>query len=78
MSTFSRVIVSALMATLYFAAPVAVRAQSAADSDQPSEATWNSIKGDIFKNRSILDGSGLVILDAPRVLASTPKLPASI
>jgi sulfur-oxidizing protein SoxY len=45
---------------------VAVRAQSAADPDQPSEATWNSIKGDIFKNRPILDGSGLVILDAPR------------
>ena len=34
--------------------------------DQPSEETWNSIKGDIFKDRPILDGSGLVILDAPR------------
>jgi sulfur-oxidizing protein SoxY len=67
MSVFSRVIVSALMAALYFAAPAVARAQSAApDADQPSEATWNSIKGDIFKNRPILDGTGLVVLDAPR------------
>ena len=42
-------------------------AQSAAPSqDQPSEETWNSIRGDIFKDRPILDGAGLVILDAPR------------
>jgi sulfur-oxidizing protein SoxY len=42
-------------------------AQSAAsDQDQPSEETWNSIRGDIFKDRPILDGAGLVILDAPR------------
>ncbi len=55
------------MATLWLAAPAAVLAQSAsADSDQPSEATWNSIKGDIFKDRPILDGAGLVVLDAPR------------
>ena len=67
MSVFSRVIVSALMAAFCFAAPAVVRAQSAApDADQPSEATWNSIKGDIFKNRPILDGTGLVVLDAPR------------
>src|SRR5579864_3773696 len=67
MSVFSRVIVSALMAALYFAAPAVARAQRAApDADQPSEATWNSIKGDIFKNRPILDGTGLVVLDAPR------------
>ncbi|MGC2812777.1 MAG: quinoprotein dehydrogenase-associated SoxYZ-like carrier [Bradyrhizobium sp.] len=67
MSAFSRVIVSALMAAFCFAAPAVVRAQSAApDADQPSEATWNSIKGDIFKNRPILDGTGLVVLDAPR------------
>ena len=55
------------MAAVYVAAPTAVRAQAAAASqDQPSEETWNSIKGDIFKGRPILDGSGLVILDAPR------------
>ena len=79
MSIFSRVIVPALTAALcyaaplylaaplYFAAPMVARAQSAtADADQPSEATWNSIKGDIFKDRPILDGTGLVILDAPR------------
>jgi sulfur-oxidizing protein SoxY len=67
MSVISRVMVSALLATLCFAAPASLRAQSApADADQPSEATWNSIKGDIFKNRPILDGTGLVVLDAPR------------
>ncbi len=62
MSIFSRVIVPALVAAVYFAGPPAAYAQA----EQPSEETWNSIKGDIFKNRPILDGSGLVILDAPR------------
>ena len=47
--------------------PPAARAQAAsAGAEQPSEETWNSIKGDIFRDRPILDGSGLVILDAPR------------
>lgn len=53
------------MAALCLALPVAARAQGAAQ-DQPSEETWNNIKGDIFKDRPVLDGSGLVILDAPR------------
>jgi len=67
MSIFSRVIASVLMAAVYVAAPTAVRAQAATSGqDRPSEETWNSIKGDIFKGRPILDGSGLVILDAPR------------
>jgi sulfur-oxidizing protein SoxY len=67
MSIFSRVIVAAMVAALYFAAPPAAFAQSAtAGQDQPSEETWNSIRGDIFKDRPILDGSGLVMLDAPR------------
>jgi sulfur-oxidizing protein SoxY len=67
MSIFSRVIASALVAAVCVAAPTAVRAQAAtAGQDQPSEETWNSIKDDIFKGRPILDGSGLVILDAPR------------
>jgi sulfur-oxidizing protein SoxY len=67
MSIFCRVIVPALMAALYFVAPLSARAQTAAvGQDQPSEETWSSIRGDIFKNRPILDGSGLVILDAPR------------
>ena len=65
MSIFSRVIASALMAVVFVAAPSAVRAQ-AAGQDQPSEETWNSIKDDIFKGRPILDGAGLVVLDAPR------------
>ena len=67
MSIFSRVIAPALIAAVYLAAPLAVHAQAAsAGAAQPSEETWNSIKGDIFKDRPVLDGSGLVILDAPR------------
>jgi sulfur-oxidizing protein SoxY len=82
MSIFSRVIVPALIAALYVAGSSAglvwsslVRpslaqsslAQSAASGpDQPSEETWNSIRGDIFKDRPVLDGAGLVFLDAPR------------
>jgi sulfur-oxidizing protein SoxY len=66
MSIFSKVIVPVLIAVC-FAGPPAARAQSAAaGSEQPSEETWNSIKGDIFKDRPIRDGAGLVILDAPR------------
>jgi sulfur-oxidizing protein SoxY len=67
MSIFSRRILAVLMAAAYFAAPQTVRAQAATvGQDQPSEDTWNSIKGDIFKGRPILDGTGLVVLDAPR------------
>jgi sulfur-oxidizing protein SoxY len=67
MSIFSRVIVPALMVAICLATPVAAHAQAAgAAQDQPSEETWNSIKGDIFKDRPILDGSGVVVLDAPK------------
>jgi sulfur-oxidizing protein SoxY len=67
MSIFSGVIATSLMVALCLASPPAARAQAApAGQEQPSEETWNSIKGDIFKDRPILDGSGLVILDAPR------------
>jgi sulfur-oxidizing protein SoxY len=67
MSILSRVIVPALMAAVYLATPAAAHAQSAgAGQDQPSEETWNSIKGEIFKDRPILDGAGLVVLDAPK------------
>jgi sulfur-oxidizing protein SoxY len=65
MSMFSKVIVPVMVAAVCLAAPAMVRAQ-AAGGDQPSEETWNSIKGDIFKDRPILDGAGLVVLDAPK------------
>ena len=79
MSVFSRVIVSALTAALCFATPAVARAQSAAaDADQPSEATWDGIKGDIFKNRPILDGTGLVVLDAPRRAEDAAIVPIGI
>jgi sulfur-oxidizing protein SoxY len=71
MSTFPRVILRSLIAALCLAGPSFVAEHSpanaqAASQDQPSEETWNSIKGDIFKERPILDGAGLVVLDAPR------------
>ena len=76
MSIFSRVIVPALIAVVCLAGPSAVRAQSAAaGSEQPSEEVWNSIKGDIFKDRPILDGAGLVILDAPRRAEDSAVVP---
>ena len=76
MSIFSRVIVPVLIAALHFAVTPAAFAQSApAGADQPSEETWNSIKGDIFKDRPILDGSGLVILDAPRRAEDSALVP---
>ena len=76
MSIFARVIVPALVAVLYVAAPPAAHAQAAsAGQDQPSEETWNSIKGDIFKDRPILDGAGLVVLDAPRRAEDSAVVP---
>lgn len=76
MSVFSKVIVLILMVGFWLAAPSAAIAQTAASAtDQPSEATWNNIKGDIFKDRPILDGSGLVILDAPRRAENAALVP---
>jgi sulfur-oxidizing protein SoxY len=49
-----------------------------AQAEQPSEETWNSIRGDIFKNRPILDGSGLVILDAPRRAEDSAIVPVGM
>jgi sulfur-oxidizing protein SoxY len=76
MSIFSRVIVAVLIAALHFAgAPVAFAQNASASPDQPSEETWNSIKGDIFKDRPVLDGTGLVILDAPRRAEDSALVP---
>jgi sulfur-oxidizing protein SoxY len=81
MSMFSRAIaffrvIAPLMAVLCFAGPPLARAQSApSGQDQPSEETWNSIKGDIFRDRQILDGSGLVTLDAPRRAEDSAVVP---
>jgi sulfur-oxidizing protein SoxY len=76
MSIFSKVIVPILMVGFCFAAPPAAIAQTAAAAtDQPSEATWDNIKGDIFKDRPILDGAGLVILDAPRRAENAALVP---
>ena len=62
--------------TGHFVGIPAAFAQSApAGADQPSEETWNSIKGDIFKDRPILDGAGLVILDAPRRAEDSALVP---
>jgi sulfur-oxidizing protein SoxY len=72
MSTFPKVFLRSFIATLWLMGPVyftgssSVIAQTSASQDQPSEETWHSIRGDIFKDRPILDGSGLVVLEAPR------------
>ena len=81
MSILSRVtipvlIVPVLIAALHFAvAPTAFAQNAAAGTDQPSEETWSNIKGDIFKDRPILDGSGLVMLDAPRRAEDSALVP---
>jgi sulfur-oxidizing protein SoxY len=68
MSMFSRVTLAILtVAAFCLAGASAVQAQAAsANADQPSENSWNNIQGAIFKDRPILDGSGFVILDAPK------------
>jgi sulfur-oxidizing protein SoxY len=76
MSMFSRVILPALMMALCMAGPQAAHAQAASSGvEQPSEATWNNIKGDIFRDRAILDGTGLVMLDAPRRAENAALVP---
>ena len=62
MTKLSRRHFSTAILALGVAAPSLARAQAAA----PSEETWEAIKGDIFKDRPILDGAGVVALDAPR------------
>jgi sulfur-oxidizing protein SoxY len=67
MSIFSRVIAVALLAAIAGLHSGAAQAQASSPAaNQPSEETWNNIKGDIFKGRPIEDGTGLVALDAPR------------
>ncbi len=67
MSIFSRVIAVALLAAASGVGSGAAHAQATPPAtNQPSEETWNSIKGDIFKGRPIEDGTALVALDAPR------------
>jgi sulfur-oxidizing protein SoxY len=68
MSMFSRATLAILtVAAFCLAGASAVQAQAAsANADQPSENSWNNIQGAIFKDRPILDGSGFVILDAPK------------
>jgi sulfur-oxidizing protein SoxY len=64
--TFAKTVLFAMTLALSLAAPSVGRAQNAAAPTQPSEDTWNSIKDDIFKGRPILDGAGLVALEAPK------------
>ena len=75
MSVFSKVIVPILVGFCLAAPPAAIAQTAASATDQPSEATWDNIKGDIFKDRPILDGSGLVILDAPRRAENAALVP---
>jgi len=80
MSIFSKVTITMLTAAaLCVASASAAFAQAAAaNSDQPSEETWNNIKGDIFKDRAILDGTGFVILEAPKRAQDAAIVPISM
>src|ERR1700720_4485557 len=62
-----RTICLSVMIALGVAAASGVRAEEAAPtSTQPSEETWNSIKGDIFEDRPFRAGSGVVTPEPPR------------
>lgn len=67
MANFVKTLCLSVMVVMGVAAASNARAEEPASApNQPSEETWNSIKGDIFKGRPILDGTGLVTLEAPR------------
>jgi len=67
MANFVKTLCLSVMVVMGVAAAFNARAEEPASApNQPSEETWNSIKGDIFKGRPILDGTGLVTLEAPR------------
>ena len=72
-----RAAVATLIILCFIAAAGVSRAQEPA-STQPSEATWSSIKDDIFKGRPIVDGTGLVALDAPRRAEDAALVPISV
>lgn len=66
-SVVSRAIIAALVAALWVAVPLPVGAQTSAGAqDQPSEESWNSIRSELFQDRTIRDGTGLLVLDAPK------------
>ncbi len=77
MSNFARIVLLVLGVTIGLEAPSQSPAQNAAAS-QPSEATWNSIKDDIFKGRPVLDSAGLISLEAPRRAEDAAIVPITI
>ena len=80
MRTFAKTVLFVMALALSVAAPSVGRAQSAAAAPptQPSEDTWNSIKDDIFKGRPVLDGAGLVALEAPKRAEDAAIVPISM
>lgn len=74
MSVFARAVFFCAAMALSVAVGSEVRAQQPA----PSEDTWNSIKDDIFKGRPVLDGAGLVSLEAPRRAEDAAVVPISM
>jgi sulfur-oxidizing protein SoxY len=76
MSTFAKTIIFSLVTALGLAFAADLRAQETPPT--PSEETWNSIKDDIFKGRPILDGGGLVSLEAPRRAEDAAIVPISV
>ena len=56
------------------AAPTLAFAEDAKPARFPTpEDTWNSIRDDIFKGRPILDGAGIVTLEAPHCARMPPS-----
>ena len=75
-SMITGVLVSAMLATGLIVCGTAVGVPAA--SNEPSEATWNSIKDDIFKGRAIADGAGLLTLEAPKRAEDAALVPITV
>ena len=78
MSVFAQMLFFCATMALGVAVAPAARAQQSAAAEVPSEDTWNSIKGDIFKGRAVLDGAGIVSLEAPRRAEDAAVVPISM
>jgi sulfur-oxidizing protein SoxY len=78
MSMFVRALFFCATMALGMAVAFETRAQQASTQSAPPEDTWNSIKDDIFKGRPVLDGAGLVSLDAPRRAEDAAVVPIAM
>ncbi len=68
----------ALLAFMVVIATTAGFTMRAGAGEQPSEATWQSIQGDIFSNKTFLNGEDLMILDVPYRAEDAAIVPVSV